>query len=79
MLAPSPQLVAFGRTVRRRRRDLDLSQETLAYRAGLNAKHVGEIERARKDPRFSTVIKLAGALELRAGELVTLYDERLER
>jgi transcriptional regulator with XRE-family HTH domain len=72
------QLVAFGRTLRKRRRDLDLSQEALADLAGLSSKHVGEIERANKDPRVTTVLKLADALDLRAGELFTLFDERLE-
>lgn len=78
MSAPPPQLVAFGKTIRKARRDLDLSQEALADRAGLSSKHVGEIERANKDPRVTTVLKLADALELRTGELFTRYDERLE-
>ncbi len=73
----SPQLVAFGRTVRRARRDRDLSQEALAAEAGLSAKHIGEIERANKDPRLTTVLKIARALELRSGELLDELDERL--
>lgn len=76
--APSPQLLAFGRTLRKARRDLDLSQEALADRADLSAKHVGEIERANKDPRVTTVLRLAHALDLRAGELFALYDERVD-
>jgi transcriptional regulator with XRE-family HTH domain len=75
--AASPQLVAFGRTVRKARRDRELSQEALADEAGLSAKHVGEIERANKDPRLTTVLKIARALELRAGELFDEFDERL--
>jgi transcriptional regulator with XRE-family HTH domain len=78
MHVPSPQLVAFGRTVRKARRDLDLSQEALAGLAGLSSKHVGEIERARKDPRLSTLLKLAGALDLRISELMARYEERVE-
>lgn len=78
MALPTPQLVAFGRTIRRARRDLDLSQEALADRAGLSAKHVGEIERANKDPRMTTVFRLASALELATGELFARYDERLD-
>jgi transcriptional regulator with XRE-family HTH domain len=78
MAPPSPQLLALGRTIRKARRDLDLSQEALADRAGLSAKHVGEIERANKDPRVSTVLRLAVALELRAGELFSHYDERAD-
>jgi transcriptional regulator with XRE-family HTH domain len=79
MLMGSPQLVALGRTIRKARRDLDLSQEALAARAGLNPKHLGEIERANKDPRVSTVLRIADALELRSGELFALLDERCER
>jgi len=78
MRTASPQLVAFGRTLRKARRDRDLSQEALADGAGLSAKHVGEIERANKDPRLTTVLKLANALEMRSGELFGLFDERLD-
>jgi transcriptional regulator with XRE-family HTH domain len=78
MRTGSPQLLAFGRTVRKARRDRDLSQEALAAEAGLSAKHVGEIERANKDPRLTTVLKLADALELRSGELFQQLDERLD-
>jgi transcriptional regulator with XRE-family HTH domain len=76
MRTASPQLLAFGRTLRKARRDRDLSQEALADEAGLSAKHVGEIERANKDPRLTTVLKLADALELRSGELFRQFDER---
>ena len=79
MRTAPPQLLAFGRTVRKARRDRDLSQEALADEAGLSAKHVGEIERANKDPRLTTVLKLADALELRSAELFQQLDERLER
>jgi len=76
MLATPHELLTFGRTIRRARRDRDLSQEALAARAGLSAKHVGEIERGNKDPRMTTVLKLAEALELSSGELFALFDAR---
>jgi len=78
MRTASPHLLAFGRTLRKARRDRDLSQEALADEAGLSAKHVGEIERANKDPRLTTVMKLATELEMRSGELFGQVDERLE-
>jgi transcriptional regulator with XRE-family HTH domain len=78
MRTVSPQLLAFGRTLRKARRDRDLSQEALAHAAGLSAKHVGEIERANKDPRLTTVLKLADALDLRSGEMFGAFDERLD-
>jgi transcriptional regulator with XRE-family HTH domain len=75
MRARVSSLVAFGRTVRRARRDRDMSQEALAHRAGLSAKHVSEIERANLDPRLTTMLKLAQALDLTPGELFLLYDQ----
>jgi transcriptional regulator with XRE-family HTH domain len=78
MQTPSPQLVTFGRVVRRARRDRDLSQEALGEAAGLAAKHVSEIERANRDPRLTTVLKLARALDLRPGDLFALYDEHAD-
>ena len=76
--APPPQLLAFGRTVRKARRDRELSQEALADLAGLSPKHVGEIERANKDPRLTTVLKLARALGVPSSALIDPVDERLE-
>lgn len=78
MRTTPPQLEAFGRTVRKTRRDRELSQEALADRAGLSSKHIGEIERANKDPRLTTVLKLARALDVRSSELLTAVDERLD-
>jgi len=56
-----------------------MSQEALAHAAGLAAKHVSEIERANRDVRFTTLVQLAEGLELRPGELLSLYDEQRER
>ncbi len=73
-----PSIDAFARALRRARRDRDLSQETLAIEAGLWPKHVSEIERANKDPRLSTVFKLADALGIRASELLALAERERE-
>jgi transcriptional regulator with XRE-family HTH domain len=79
MRPPSRQLEVFGRTVRRARRDRDLSQEALARAAGLAAKHVSEIERANRDVRLTTLLQLAAGLELSPSELLALYDEQRRR
>jgi transcriptional regulator with XRE-family HTH domain len=65
----SDPLLDFGRVVRRARRDRELSQEALARASGLGAKHISEIERGNKDPRLTTVLQLAHALGLSAGDL----------
>jgi transcriptional regulator with XRE-family HTH domain len=66
---PAPELLALARTIRQARRARELSQEALAYVAGVHPKHLSEIERANKDPRATTVVKLAEALGLTPAEL----------
>ena len=78
MREASPQLTAFARTLRKMRRDLDLSQEALADRSGVSAKHIGEIERANKDPTMTTALRLIGGLEVPAAEVFQQVDARLE-
>lgn len=73
-----PTRVAFGRVVRKERRDRELSQESLAHLAGIGFKHLGEIERGRHDPRLTTVLKLATALDLPLGELMARFERRLD-
>jgi DNA-binding XRE family transcriptional regulator len=78
MREASPQLTAFARTLRKMRRDLDLSQEALADRSGVSAKHIGEIERANKDPTITTALRLIAGLEVATAEVFQQVDERLE-
>jgi predicted transcriptional regulator len=68
---------AFGRAIRRRRRERELSQDTLAARAGITGNHLGEIERGQRDPRLSTVVNLVEALELSAPERAVFWEEAL--
>jgi transcriptional regulator with XRE-family HTH domain len=63
-------LVAFGRTLRRERAIRGLSQERLAARAGISPQHVSSIERAQKDVRLNTLIRLAEALDLSVSDLL---------
>ena len=79
MRAPSDHLDVFGRALRRARRERDLSQEALARSAGIAPNHVSELERARKDPRLTTLVQLADALEMGVGELLRPLDQHRER
>ena len=65
------------RTLRKRRRMLELSQRELAARAGIGEKHLGEIERGLRDPRLSTLLRLLDALDLRPDEVTAFWDEAL--
>jgi transcriptional regulator with XRE-family HTH domain len=70
---PDPRLVYLARTLRRARRDRELSQEALAHRAGTHANHISAIERATKDFRATTLMRLIEALELTPEELFARY------
>jgi transcriptional regulator with XRE-family HTH domain len=72
---PSPELLALAHRLRQIRRARELSQEALAGIAGLNPKHLSEIERANKDPRATTVIRIADALGVPVAELYEGADE----
>jgi transcriptional regulator with XRE-family HTH domain len=75
MGSPSAESVAFGQAIRRRRRALDLSQQALAKRAGMNFKHLGEIERGQGNPRLRTILQLIEALDLSPDEFGGLWRE----
>jgi transcriptional regulator with XRE-family HTH domain len=62
--------VELGRRVRRRRHFLDISQETLAERAGINRTSISFYENGEQMPLVSTLIRLAGALESSTDQLV---------
>lgn len=63
----------FGRAVRKRRRELDLSQEDLAERAGLHRNYISDIERGDRNPSLENIQKLAKALDTRVSALFIHY------
>ena len=52
------------------RKKLDLTQEQVAQRCGVQAGEVSRIERGLRDPQVSTVEKLAAAVELPPARLL---------
>lgn len=71
----SPEHAALGEAVRRLRREAGLSQEQLAERAATDLTQIGGIERGVRNPSYTTMVRLAAALETSVGELATLADE----
>ncbi len=70
----SPEHAALGEAVRRLRLEAELSQETLAEAAGTDLTQVGGIERGIRNPSYTTLLRLAAALDSSVGELTTLAD-----
>lgn len=62
-------LKEFGQKVQQRRKELGISQEELAYRAGFHRTYIGMIERAERNITLSNLKKLADALQVDIKEL----------
>lgn len=58
----SPMSGRFAANLRRLRGEADLSQEELAFRAGVHRTQVSLLEGGRRMPRVETLVKLAGGL-----------------
>lgn len=62
-------LVVFGKKVQSLRKDKGLSQEKLAFKAGLHRTYIGMIERAEKNITLINIDKIATALKVNIKEL----------
>jgi transcriptional regulator with XRE-family HTH domain len=60
----------LGKNLRAARKKLSLSQEDIAKRSGVQAGEVSRIERGQRDPKVSTLEKLAVAVELPPSRLL---------
>ena len=61
---PTIEVVKIGRNLRQLREDRLLTQEELGEAAGVSRDQISRIERNEVDPRFSTIRKLAKALDV---------------
>jgi len=60
----------LGPNLREARLELELTQEQVAERSGVHATEVSRIEAGKRDPRVSTVERLAKAVQVRPGQLL---------
>lgn len=59
-----------GANVRRLRLQRGLTQEQLAFEAELDLTYVGGIERGRRNPSLSVLVRIAKALSIHPGKLL---------
>jgi len=71
---PTIEAVKIGSNLRRLREDRLLTQAELAERAGIALSSLVRIENDQVDPRFSSIRKLARALDAHPKELTTRED-----
>ncbi len=68
---------AFGQVLSELRAKKGWTQETLALEAGTERSHISSLERAEKGPSLATILTLARALGVPAGQLVAMVEERV--
>lgn len=56
-------IVALGERIRRKRQAAGLSQEQLAFDAGLDRSYLGGVERGERNITFSSLCRIAHALK----------------
>jgi transcriptional regulator with XRE-family HTH domain len=61
---------AFGARMRELREREGVSQDNLARESGIHPTSIGRIERGGREPRLTTILKLADGLGVEPGELV---------
>lgn len=60
----------FAANLRAIRHDRGLSQEELGFRSDLHRTEISLLERAGREPRLHTIVKLARALDVTPCELI---------
>lgn len=61
---------AFGQRLRDLRAQQGLSQDQLSDNTDVHPTAIGRFERGAREPRLTTILRLARGLEVRPGELV---------
>jgi transcriptional regulator with XRE-family HTH domain len=74
----SPAHAALGEAIRRLRLERGLAQEELADKVETDLSQIGGIERGQRNPSWSTLLRIAAALETRTGEIASLADQLLD-
>ncbi|MEE0111230.1 MAG: helix-turn-helix transcriptional regulator [Oscillospiraceae bacterium] len=62
----------LGQRIRELRTEQHMSQEELSFKAGISPAHLGQIERALKNPTIDTIAKIAAALDIPIADLFTM-------
>ncbi|WP_353734786.1 helix-turn-helix transcriptional regulator, partial [Crocosphaera sp.] len=68
----------FGLAIKKRRNELRISQEELAFRSGLHRTYISDIERDSRNPSLDNIKKLADALEISIAYLFAHYGIETE-
>ena len=73
----SPEAVAFGLVIAKRRQALGFSQEELCFRSGKQRTYVSDLERGLKEPCLKTIFSVATALQMTPSSLFRAIEVQL--
>lgn len=59
--------LAMGKEIRRRRLGLNMTQSDITSKATINSAYVSQIERGNVNPRLTTLVRIAAALDAELG------------
>lgn len=68
-------MITFGTNVQVARQALGISQEELAFRAGLHRTYIGMVERAERSISLQNAKKIADALNVKLDNLLDYGEE----
>ncbi|MGG4046304.1 helix-turn-helix domain-containing protein [Paenibacillus favisporus] len=74
----SIELLAFGRALRKIRKEKKLTQDELSVYSRVDRSYISELENGEKAPSLLTITALARALQVKASDLVEGYEKELE-
>jgi len=71
---PAQASKAFGNRVKEVRARKGISQDDLSRSTDVHSTAIGRMERGAREPRLTTILKLARGLEVKPGELLDDLD-----
>jgi transcriptional regulator with XRE-family HTH domain len=66
----------FGKILQEERKAKKISQEKLAKLTGLDRTFISLIENGKRNPSFTTILKICSALEIDPSELFSIYEKK---
>jgi transcriptional regulator with XRE-family HTH domain len=72
---PHAASAAFGQRLRELRAQHGVSQDTLARKTDVHSTAIGRLERGSREPRLTTILRIARGLEVNPGALLDTLVE----
>lgn len=70
MIDTSQSLISLGQKIKKRRDEIELSQEKLAEKCEFDRTYISLVERGKRNISFTNLLRLAEGLEISASELI---------